>query len=155
MNKRKHKELVHFVHQKMPENLHIYKINRPFGLRYRSLDSPVMAYMVVYLCNGITRRRRQYHPWHEHNDGLRNSFGGRKPYWAFGCLLRAIFLNTKNILHLYWVCVQRRDLLFKYVAQNVAGAIRFLNFTLRQNRLRKQNVVGGRLDFWALKWKDI
>jgi len=53
------------------------------------------------------------------------------------------------------LCVQQHNLLFKYVTQNMAGAIRFLNFTLLQNWLFKQNVVRGRLDLWALKWKDI
>jgi len=72
MNKLKHKELVHFVHQKMPDNLPFYNISRPFGM-----DLPVMAYMVVYLCNGITRRRRKCHPWHEHNDGWCNSIRGK------------------------------------------------------------------------------
>jgi hypothetical protein len=52
MNKRKHKELVQFVHQKMPDNLHICNISRPFGIRHKSMDSLVMAYMVVYLCHG-------------------------------------------------------------------------------------------------------
>jgi hypothetical protein len=34
MNKPKHKELAQFVHQKMPDNLQIYKNNRPFGIRH-------------------------------------------------------------------------------------------------------------------------